>query len=207
MASPLQRLHRSRGLPLSREALLGFSSGQIRLDDLAPHRFGASEGSAIGRVSAGQALSFAVSVAALLVSISRSRPLQHITRGQPVLIQLRASRPAEAQCVLPPLMGFCGRSRGASHDAPPPLFAIAAASSMSGARPPLLPPRFRALATNAVPSVRPSSIESRARVAPTPLQGLSSTGATDTLPSPPSCLALPPHRRHRCTSECSRSYE
>lgn len=50
MASPLQRLHRSRRLPLSRGALLGFSSFEIRLDDLAPHRFGAREGSAIGRV-------------------------------------------------------------------------------------------------------------------------------------------------------------
>jgi hypothetical protein len=66
--------------------------------------------------SAGRTLSFAVRSPRRLVSICRNPPLQRMTRGRPARIQLRASRPARAQCVLPPLVGF--RSPSALFTAP-----------------------------------------------------------------------------------------
>jgi hypothetical protein len=54
-----------------------------------------------------------------------------MTRGRPARIQLRASRPARAQCVLPPLVGF--RSPSAFSTAPDLAVRLPAVRSVLGA--------------------------------------------------------------------------
>jgi hypothetical protein len=159
----------------------GFSSREIRLDDLAPHRISAFGVLCVGCASAGRTHFLRGSVAARLVSICRSSPLQRMTRGRPVLIQPEASRPAPAQCVLPPLMGFrssrtvrsdLARHRSTSRSVLEAQCAIAVEFGwdwrMMLLRPPLLPlhaarcdlgiriASSRTLATNAVPFAQAS---------------------------------------------------
>jgi hypothetical protein len=213
----------------------GFSSREIRLDDLAPHRFSAFGVICVGCASAGRTHFLRGSVAARLVSICRSSPLQRMTRGRPVLIQREASRPASAQHVLPPLMGFRSsrtvRSELAQHRSTfrsvlEAQYALAVSFGWGRwtmlLRPPLLPPRVarcdlgsriassRASATNAVPFAQASPSNNIVLPKPNAAMTIASSGVVlagrDGQTSASSrVLCVLPGRTERCTSESSHS--